>query len=345
VLPHMKINDDIGKAKSLRMDASDEWVVERRAVDIQIEEMGEEIRPDILVCASATAQIVIGVTVISPDALDSEVASWALGCMLSPMAGKPHRPGKIVLTGDRLGQLQPILEQLAIPVSTDPISHPFVDEVMSDLERSLTGGALPPYMSASMSDPALVAEFFQVAADFFKLQPWKMFEYEIPVRVELRLKKPVTYWAVVLGVEGQELGLGMYRSVDDLISVFDAEDQVDAVRVAESTWSIAFSYQDFDDVGLTAKAECLDNEWVLPEPHVYPSAIVLDPKGKELARRPTAKELTDLVAVTRGLTEFLRIHRKQVRNEEVIAEDSRQVMVLAKLVDVIIMFPAPEFIE
>lgn len=341
----MNASNDIKKAKALRMDKGAEWVIERRPISIEIEELGENVRPEVLVCASPKTGMVLGASVIDPDAPDSELSSWVVECALRPMIGsKPHRPGRVELVGN-LESLVSVLEELGIEVGTCASPHPLVDEVISELQKSFGGTEIPPYITGSKPAPALVGEFFRAAADFYVLQPWKLFEYEMPARVELRMDKPATYWAVVMGVGEQEFGLSMFRSADDLLAMFDTETEEEAFQIAESTWTLGFTFDDFDSIGPTAQAECLSHQWTLPDPSVYPSALAVDPKSKQHVRRPNEKELMHLTAVILALTEFLKKYRKQVREEECVEDSSIQAVVSGTPIGVSIAMPAPEFLE
>lgn len=340
----MSTNNEIKKAKALRMDKSDEWVIERMPISIEIEELGENVRPEVLVCVSLKTGVVIGASVIAPSTPDSEISSWAVGCMLSPMVGQPRRPGRVNTYGS-LGNLASVLEQMEIEVSTLQKPHPLVDEVISELENTLSEPELPPYITDSKPDPALVAEFFEATAEFYALQPWKLLEYEMPAKVELRMDKPVTYWAIVMGVGGEEYGLSLFRSAEELLAVFDAETEEEALEVSENTSSLGFAFDDFDSIGPSAQAERLEHGWTLPDPSAYPSAISVDPASEAHVRRPNETELTHLTAVTLAITDFLRKYQKQIRDEEYVEDSSIEVEVSGKPVGVTIAMPAPEFLE
>jgi hypothetical protein len=340
----MNANNDTQKAKSLRIDKSDEWVIERRPVSIEIEELGGNVRPEILVCASPRTGMVMGASVIEPGAPDSEISSWAVECVLRPMIGKPHRPGRVELVGN-LESLVPVLEGLDIEVRAGQAPHPLVDDIISELEKSLSGPEMPPYITGSRPAPALVGEFFQATADFYALQPWSLFDYEIPAKVDVRTDTSVTYWAVVMGVGGQEFGLSMFHSSDDLLRMYDTETEEEAVQVAENTSTLGFTFDDFDSIGPVAQEECLTHGWALPDPSVYPSALAIDPKSKDQVRRPNETELVHLTAAILALKEFLKEHLKQIRDEECVEDSSIQVKVSGKPVSVTITMPAPEFLE
>lgn len=340
----MNISKLITKAKSLDVVRGEEWVIARRPVNLTIEELGEEINPELLVCALSEEGMIVGVNIILSNASDSEVQDWALKCMVSPVIGNPHRPGRITLNGPGLDSLQLLLRQLDIQVSVSSIPHPAVDEVVSDIEMTMNAPGIPPYLADSKLDKDTVAEFFKAAAEFYKVKPWKFFDSEEPIKLEIQRKKKATYWAVVMGVEGIEYGLSLYKSFHDLDDFLDSVDDAEAFEIAQRIWSIGFSYDNVEDISPSAQAEYLSNGWVIANDSAYPSAIVTDPKKGKHVRHPSKKELGDLTIAIHAIAEFMRLHRKQVKELEDV-EDVITVDVLGEQIPVALMLPAPESID
>lgn len=337
----MSISKQIAKAKSLDVARGEEWIIARRAISITIEELDEEINPELLVCILADKDLVVGVNIIPSNASDSEVQDWALKCMVSPMIGKPHRPDRIILNGPGLDSLQLILRQLDIQVSANSISYPAVDEVVSELEQTMNAPGVPPYLADPKLGKDTVAEFFKAAAEFYKVKPWKLFDSEEPIKLEIQRKKKSTYWAVVMGVEGMQYGLSLYRSFDDLDDFLDSIDDDEAFEIAQQIWSMGFSYDDAEAIGPAAQAEYLSNKWVIANDSAYPSAIVTDPKSEMHVRRPSKRELVDFTIAIRAVAEFMRLHRKQVKELEDV-EDVITIEAFGEEIPVSLMLPAPE---
>lgn len=343
----MSAQNQAEAVRALRAARGENWIMERRKVSIPVREMGS-VLPDLLVSVSATDATIVGATVVSPSVSEDEVASWALGCMLSPMVGTPRRPESVTLTGGRLKHLQPILKELGVSVKTVSAPDPTVDAIALMLETQAgddTGAGLPPYIQRKSDKPEVVADFFDAAADYHKLKPWKVFDYETPLKVELHGKRKKTYYAVVMGTGGQEFGLSIYRSIDDVLRLFEAEDQAQSVEAAQSIWSVAFVYENVKDIGPDAEEEYLSHGWKIAAKSAYPSTMVLDPGGKELARRATSTELVDLTAVARALTESIKANRKRIQDEEVIEDDVREVQAGGVTIRATVNIPAPEAME
>lgn len=339
----MNISKQIAKANSLKMDQKEEWVVVRRAMNISIEEM-ENAKPEVLICISPDKDIAIGMHIISSVVPDSEIQSWALKCMTSPKDGKPRRPSKIMLNGPGLDSLQLILRQLDIQVSVSFTPHPVVEEVISIFENSMDSKNIPPYLMHTNLNKETVAEYFNAAAEYYRVKPWELFECEETIKIEIRRKKKVYYWAIVMGTVGQEFGLGIYRSYDELSDILDSVDDTEAYNVGKSLWMMGFSYENIADIGPVAQAECFENGWFIANESAYPSAIVNDPHDKEHVRLPKKKELTDLTIVTRAVAEFMDAHRKEVKENEDV-EDVIEVEVLGEKIPVSLMLPAPESVD
>lgn len=340
----MKIQNQIAKAHKLTVERSEEWIMERKHFDVHIEGLGEN-KPHALICVETGQGLVLGVNVIAPDAGDSEVASWALGCMLSPMVGPPRRPASVTLTGGRLKGLRRTLEQVGVSVTEQDDSHPFIDEAVSAMEHDVNNPSLPPYIEGTGLDVGTVGDFFSAAAEFHKLAPWKLFEYETPIRLDFQLKKPIQYWAVVMGAEGQEFGLSLYTSADDLLDMLNSEDDDEAYDIGTSTYSCGFSYESFEDIGAAAKIECLTHGWTLDEGSAYPSVIVVDPGGRENVRRPRRKELAQLTAAVRALSVLFAKYGEQVKEDEDFIRFTTEVKADGNRFVVAVTYPAPEFFE
>jgi hypothetical protein len=341
----MSTDLQIEQAKSLPMNRKEEWIMERRAVDIEIEEMGADASPHMLICVSPEEGIV-GTDIISPDAPDSEALSWALNCMLSPMEGKPRRPKSILLTGGGLDALRPGLEQTGVHVRIQSKSHPFVEAAASLIEQGMNEAGVPPYLFDSDMDPETVADFFRAAAEFYELKPWSFFNYEIPVKVVLRHKRPKIYWAVVMGGGGEQFGLSLFRSAADMMALFDAEIPDDTETLERKTPMFGFTFENVDEIGSVAELEYQANEWVLAADSAYPSTMVFDPSDEDGPRMPNKKELEDLTAVTRAATKFCSAYRKQIEeagDEIEIVEETFTVPVSERQIQVFVEFPAPEF--
>lgn len=335
------MNNLLEQAKSLKLNKKEIWVMERRPLNILVEEMPEQTEPEILLCFSLTEGHLVGALVIAPDVSKQEVIEWALGCILTPMEGKPQRPGTINLTGGTISYLKDSLEQLGIQVSASALPHPIMQDIVDSMEQNLANG-LPPYLGESDVDSETAAEFFSAAAAYYKLKPWKLFEYEMPIKVEISQKKKVSYWAIVMGINGDTMGLSLYRSLDDLKDLFDAENEEEAYMIMKNRWTLGFSYESIDEIGVVAYDECLSNHWALAGESAYPSVILMNPKDKEFLNRPDKKELINLITVMRSLIDFFKAHKKEVKDEEEISE-VRKVEVLGKEINVSITFPAPEF--
>jgi len=343
----MNIDKQISQIKSSLTGCNEEWIMERRAVALPIEELGLDVSPHMLICVSIDVGIV-STEILPPDAPDSEALSWALGCMLSPMEGKPRRPKSILLSGGGLEALRPALAQTGVQVRINSESHPILDEAVSMMEQGISEGGVPPYLIEPDMDPETAADFFQAAAEFYKLKPWRYFEFEIPMKVVLKLKRPEIYWAVVMGVEEQQFGLSLFCSAADMVDIFETSSLAEAGAIVQKTNSCGFTFDNVDEIGRLAESEYQTNGWVLAAKSAYPSAIVFDPSDPEGPRMPNKKELEDLIAVTRAMTRFCKAYRKEIEeagDEIELVEDTFTVPVLGRQIEVFIEFPAPEFLE
>jgi len=335
----------IEKAKALRGDRQEEWIMERRTIDIPIADLDDALKPEVLVCFSPNKGAVIGTTVVASGNPVEETVSWALGCMLSPKTGRPRRPASVTLTGGSLSDLKPIFERVGVPVNIDPQPDPAVDELIKLLLEQFGSGGGRPYLARRGIKPSTVAEFFQAAAEYYRLKPWTFFESEAPASLAILGRRAKQYYPIVMGIADQTLGLTLYRSIDELMDMFEAEEEEVMMDLGRSTWSLGFSYDPFDELPDDVRRECLKYQWPIAAPEAYPGAMVIDPDAKTVAREPGNEELTDLTIATLAMTEFLRAHRKQIKDAKEVIEETVRVNVAGKTVDVGITWPTPEFLE
>lgn len=340
----MRLDQQIIKARLLDIDRGSTWVIEDRRLDVPIEELSQEEMPRILICVSLEDELPVGSYVGDPEMPDSEAQKWLLDCMLKPMYGKPRRPRSVTLIGNAARLFQPILAQVGVDTQIDLRPHPLVDKLIAALTAEMTGPSQPPYLDVRGVTADAVEEFFEASQRFYKSKPWKLFEYDLPLGVEILGKKPVKYWAIVMGTLGEELGLSMFRSSTELIAALSMEEDDDAFELIAKTWTLGFSYSDIDDIGILAETELMENRWPIAGKSAYPSAIVHDPK-KDTVTSPTKKQLQDLTAATSALVEFFKRHRKSIGHEDVILADVIDVEVAGAPLRVSIDLPAVEFLE
>ena len=341
----MSIQKQIEKAKVLPIDQHDEWVMEMRPFDVHFEELGEGIKPDLLVCMSPSSDMVLGSNILPPGAFPSEILSWIVKCMLKPMFGEPRRPGTLTLSKN-LAHLQMALAQLGITIRSRAKPHPMFDELLSELQEDIVSPGEPTYTIETGVNPSKVADFFSAATEFYKVKPWSLIDGEIPIKVSFLIKsKPVDYWAIVMGAAGQEFGISLYRKAEDLEKLFEAENDGEVLSFGTSTWMLGFSFVHLDEAGPLALKEYLAYGWTIANESAYPSAIMLDPKNKGDVNRPNNKQLMELTAVTRALSMFFKAHKKAIKEQEEALEDTVQIEAAGEQVRVHIDFPSPEFLE
>ena len=345
----MSIDILIKQAQSLPVSRREEWVMDQRTLDVSISELGEDRHPELLVCLSPKRGV-IGFSVIAQDAPDEEALRWAVQCMTSPMVGDPGRPETITLAGGKLTRLKDFLEQLDIRVNVTSSPHPAIDRFTAKFYRDLGAPRLLPYsMEEGYQDTDIVAAFFQSAAEFYKQKPWKYFEVELPIKIELGVNdEQFTYWAIITGVGGESRGLFLYESYDDVAGLLDAENTEEALDVIQNIWSMTFAYMPVRDIGRLARDELNANGWTLANRSAYPAVVVTDPGATE-SRLPVYEEMVHLHVITIALATFFRDNKKEIK---ALLRDAGKILTFKAAliapngeIPVSIQIPAQEYVE
>jgi hypothetical protein len=216
-----------------------------------------------------------------------------------------------------------------------------MDEVMDRMESALKGEGISPTVAGPDRDPEVIGEFFEAATEFWRFWPTRLFKTDTPTRVDVPFDNPVSYWVFVLGMGSDELVLNMYKSADDVLAIYESTIPEEADHIRQNTWMLRVTFDDFDDLGPEEEEEWYTYKWELPDPSVYPCAIVLDPEVPGRHRRPTEEEFLHLIAVMRALTRFLRHHRKEILDYHIV-EDTVTVEATWESLDVTLTTPARE---
>lgn len=337
------------QAQFLPVNKTEQWFMERRNLQISIDDLEEGEIPDILICFSPVGNI-IGSTIVMPDAPDEEVITWAIKCMMSPSFGAPHRPGKVILSGGKLNFLQDTLKKLGINVIVLETPHPAVDNIMAEFLNEFNAPGLPPYFSEEdYKDTQIVEAFFQSTAEFYKQKPWKYFDIELPIKVEIEINdEQFTYWAIITGTNGESYGLVIYESYHDLSDVLDVDDIKEAFDVMQDMWSMNLSYLPVKDIGRLAQRELEENDWTIANKSAYPSVFVMDPE-ENTSRLPNFEEMSHFHVIALALSLFFKDNKKQVkahlRNVGSVWTAQTNIRWPDHEVPVSIQIPAQEYLE
>ncbi len=215
----------------------DIWQADFRQLPTWVETGGEKVRPWMILITNATSDVNRTYEVAdqepSPDAL------WEIlmRAVQHPSMGKAYRPVELqVRPSDRWEYLRTHLEEIGVRLTVmEQLGH--VDVVLQELSEQLGGTPEPGLLDAPGVTPHLVAAFYEAAAEFFRLAPWKKVGYEGAIRVEGDKFQGGPWYAVLMGQSGLIVGLALYDDLELLKSLWTGEgdDEENALRTVATT--------------------------------------------------------------------------------------------------------------
>jgi hypothetical protein len=200
------------------------WELGRRALNITVAELrrrGEQ--PEILLAAqSGERGGVLSYELIASTTPQATLADFALRAMRQPMLGRPRRPQAVRVATQ--AEAEVLIEPLAavgvwLEVAT---SLATLESIHQELERAMGGLAggyrtLAAQAGAPLSDEVL-RECFRAAKAFYRAELWADFGGEVLFEIALQTDAgpEKTLYAILMGNMGQEFGLALYTSMEDL---------------------------------------------------------------------------------------------------------------------------------
>ena len=341
----------IEKLKRIAVAKRDEWVILKRSFDIPVEVIEEQMSMDAIICFSATSGDLIR-SVIVPADPPTDITTWALECMMSPEAGKPRRPALLTFAGVNLEYSTSEFEQLGIEVDTTDIVPPIIDEIIEEMKAQMGSSDLPIYTDViDEKDAACIEAFFVYAAEFYKQKPWKCYEYDIPLKLDVTYggDNQVPLWVDIFGADDDIYGMTIFRSYEDYSTFTGTEDPEEMIEMLANTWSMSLTYIDVKDIDDRLKAEYEEHGWTIANKSAYPSMVITDPESEDVYRRPVYLEFDIANLVLGALTQQFKLYKKEIKKQ--LKSDMGNILksglkMSKPNVDVSVMLyvPAPEYI-
>lgn len=200
------------------------WEIGRRPLSITDAELRrQKARPEVLLAVQAGERGgVVSYELIPSTTPPAALADFARRAMQEPMLGPPRRPQAMrVAAQAEAGVLHEPLGAVGVwlEVST---SLATLENLHRELELAL-GGVSGGYRTLAMQagerlDENVLREFFRVARAFYRAELWIDLSGEILFEIELQPAEGSahTLYAILMGNMGEEFGLAVYASMDDL---------------------------------------------------------------------------------------------------------------------------------
>ena len=131
--------------------------------------------------------------------------------MQHPAAGTPHRPTELQVRPDeRWESLKPHLDEISVGLTvTDELDQ--IEVVFNEMCAQVCGKPKPGLLDMPGVKPDQVGRFYEAAAHFFRLAPWKKVGYEAVIKVECDKFQSGPWYALLMGQSGLTTGLTLYE--------------------------------------------------------------------------------------------------------------------------------------
>jgi tetratricopeptide (TPR) repeat protein len=226
--------------------------------------------------------------------------------MQNPAAGEPHRPTELQVRADeRWESLRPHLDEVGVGLTVvEELDQ--MGAVFQDLCEHVGGKPRPGLLDMPGVTPAQVAGFYEAAAGFFRLAPWKKVGYEAAIKVECARFQSGPFYAVLMGQSGLEVGLALYEDLEALRRLWagGGADEDNARQSVATTVTFGEAW----DVPVADLEAAQAHGWPVARPDAYPSVFH---KERGLALRPPlAWELELMEGCLRAVRGFVARHRQ-----------------------------------
>jgi hypothetical protein len=209
------------------------WEIGRRPLRLAVAELerrGE--RPEVLLAVQAGERgAVVSYELIASTPPPQALADFALRAMREPMRGRPRRPQAMRVATQ--AEAEVLVEPLAAVGVWLEVSAPLaaLEDVHRELESAM-GGVPGGYRTLAAQagerlDADVLREFFRVARAFYRAELWSDFGGEVLFEIDLQAAEgpPRTLYGILMGNLGQEFGLALYASMDDLRRFHEVSEQ------------------------------------------------------------------------------------------------------------------------
>lgn len=215
----------------------------------------------------------------------------------------PHRPLTIYFDNRVLLEaIRPLLVQMDIGASYKP-RNKLTDKLFDELQAKfiVDRRVIPGLLKQPGVSPELVGRLFEAAARFYHAQPWINLASLDLVAVQVG-DQPTPYYVSVMGNAGQQYGLGLFSTWQEVEQFFTSR----TLEEAFSPQGRHVFYFDPPPMVSIDDAEAIEAfGWALPAPNIYPSPFIA---GPNLMARPNASMLRWYEATLRALPVFTAKH-------------------------------------
>jgi tetratricopeptide (TPR) repeat protein len=280
----------------------DVWQADFPQMPSWVRVAGGRVRPWAILVTSRSNDLVLAHHMATEAPSAALLWDTLMQAMQHPVAGEPHRPTEIqVRPGEHWESLRPHLEEIGIQLVVSAELDQ-VDEMFKGLCEHVCGKPQPGLLQVPGMKPEQVGSFYNAAAHFFQMAPWKKVGYEAAIKVECAKFHSGPWYAVLMGQSGLTTGLALYDDLGILKKMW-ANDLGDEEN-ARQTVATSVTFGEEWDIPVADFDAAKKYGWRVARPDAYPEVIH---KERGLAVRPPLTwELELLEGCLRAIPDFLQ---------------------------------------
>ena len=307
---------ELAKLVKLKMSES-VWLCSVRLTNMKIGESHDDvIQPYIVLVIDATEGMARSFELSvegQPDA--AFVAGVLAKAMYAPMDDAPPefssaqadmvptRPQRVLIDDVALvEQLKPAFAEADVEIVHHPELTP-IDQFLQMFDQiSQPRDSRVPLLQIPGMQAPMLAELFDASTQFFKREVWDDLDNADVIRVRYPAEQGKDYFVSIMGMGGQEFGLAIYESVEDLNATFNTADSDDPMAAMAVTRAMNFSFSAKEGVLDADLAAFKKHKWSKPGRNTYLAPMRYSMETGITS--PTADEVAMAAAVFRALPEF-----------------------------------------
>jgi hypothetical protein len=306
---------ELAKIVGLRQSES-VWLCSARPMSIPIGEAADRIQPYIVVVMDATEQMARSFDLVPEAQPDAERVSRVLTkAMYAPMDDAPPeaapmradlvpmRPQRILVDDVALVEaLKPMFAEADVEVNFYGELTP-IDQFLQMFDQlAMPKDGRIPFLEIPGIGQPMLAELFDVSAEFFKRDVWDDLDSLEVVRARYPADGGKDYFVSVMGMGGEQFGLAIYESVEDLNATINAEDPDNPLTAMSVTRAMNFSFSDKEGLLKEDLAAFKKYKWAKPERNAFLAPICYSMETG--ITTPNAEAMALAAALFRTLPKF-----------------------------------------
>ena len=284
----------------------DVWQADFRQMPNWISIAGTKVRPWAILIASRSNDLVLAHQMSEEPPSAALVWDTLIQAMQQPGAGEPHRPTELQVRHDECWEsIRPHIEGIGISMAVCEELDP-LDAMFQGMCEHVCGKPQPGLLDMPGTKPDHVGRFYEAAATFFRLAPWKKVGYEAAIKIECDKYQSGPWYAVLMGQSGLTIGLALYEDLRILHRLWTED--LDDEESARQTVATSVTFGEESDCRIADLDASKKYGWEVARPDAYPE-IMHKERGLSV-RPPLAWQLELMEGCLRAVPDFVVRHKQ-----------------------------------